>query len=198
MFDDANKSSGRRIPIVGGEETANAEAAAAEGRAARLAEELAGESEAERLLTHLEAELAEAREAHLRAVADLQNFRRRSAEERAVQLQFAHEQLILELLPLLDNFERATGCEVDGAAAQNLLRGVCMVQQQFHDILERFGVQRMVTTDQLFDPAKHDAVERVETNEVCEGTVVGEITPGYLLNGRVIRPAKVKVAVEPR
>jgi len=105
---------------------------------------------------------------------------------------------VVELLPLLDNFERATGCEVGGEAAQNLLRGVCMVQQQFRDVLERFGVQRVDTIDQLFDPAKHDAVERVETHEVCEGMIVGELLPGYTLNGRVIRPAKVKVAVEPR
>jgi molecular chaperone GrpE len=198
MFDDS-KDKGRRIPIedVGGD-AKSTEAAAAEGQAAGVREELAGEDDAEHLLSQLEAELAEVKEAHLRAVADLQNFRRRSAEERAQQMQFANEQLVLELLPLLDNFERATGCEVDGEAAQSLLRGVCMVQQQFHEVLERFGVQRLETTGAMFDPAQHDALERVETNEVCEGTIVGEVLPGYTLNGRVIRPAKVKVAVEPR
>ena len=73
-----------------------------------------------------------------------------------------------------------------------------MVQQQFVEVLTRFGVQREKTEGEFFDPARHDAVERVETNEVCEGTIVGEVLPGYVLNGRVIRPAKVRVAVQPR
>ena len=200
MFDDS-KSKGRRIPIQGADDrdsVPSAEAAAAEGQAAGVREELASENDAEHLLSQLEAELAETRESHLRAVADLQNFRRRSAEERAQQMQFANEAIITELLPLLDNFERATGCEVEGEAAQSLLRGVCMVQQQFRDVLARFGAVRMETAGRFFDPALHDAIERVETNEVCEGTIVAEVVPGYTLNGRVIRPARVKVAVEPR
>ena len=101
-------------------------------------------------------------------------------------------------MPLLDNFERATGCEVDGEAAQGLLRGVCMILQQLRDLLGRFGVERIEAANQFFDPALHDAIERVETNEVCEGTIVAEVLPGYKLNERVIRPARVKVAVEPR
>jgi molecular chaperone GrpE len=197
MFDDKNK--GRRIPIAdSSDEPASTEGAAAAGHAAGVPEELAGEDDADHLLAQLEAELAEARESHLRAVADLQNFRRRSAEERVQQMQFANEQIILELLPLLDNFERATGCEVEGEAAQSLLRGVCMIQQQFRDLLARFGAERMQTIGEFFDPARHDAIERVETNDVCEGTIVSEIVSGYVLNGRVIRPAKVKVAVEPK
>ena len=148
-------------------------------------------------LTELENELAVSRENYLRAVADLQNFRRRSAEERQQHTQFANEGLITELLPIVDNFARATGCEVDTDAARSLLRGVCMVEQQLLDVLMRFGVQRINTTDQFFDPAFHEAVERVETNDVCEGMIVGELQPGYTLNGRLLRPARVKVAVEP-
>ena len=144
----------------------------------------------------LERELAEEHERHLRAVAELQNFRRRTAEERAQQLQFANQQLVHELLPILDNFERATGCEVDSEAARSLLRGVCMILEQLREVLTRFGVERIATVGEFFDPARHEAVERVETKAVCEGTIVEEVLPGYTLNGRVVRPAKVKVAVD--
>lgn len=190
MFGDDQKPQGKRIPISDGTEAEEAPASAEDAPAPE------GDS-ADSLLGALETELAEVREAHLRAVADLQNFRRRAAEERAQQMQYANEQLILELLPLLDNFERATGCSVEGDAAQNLLRGVCMVQQQFVDVLTRFGVQRMQTIGATFDPAQHEAIERVETDEVGEGTIVGEALPGYTLNGRVLRAAQVRVAVAP-
>ena len=186
----------KRTDIFDEDSVPSTEEAAAQAQASGVPEEVAAEGLSGRLAA-LEAELGAAREAHLRSVADLQNFRRRVNEERALQLQFANEGLISEILPVLDNFERASGCEVDTDAARNLLRGVCMVEQQFRDILTRFGVQRIVTTDSFFDPAQHEAVERVETNEVCEGTVVGEVEPGYALNGRVIRVAKVKVAVPP-
>jgi len=194
MFDEDQKAKGRRIPISDGAEPPVTED---DGAAAAGAESAGADSTAEGLLADLEAELAEAKEAHLRAVADLQNFRRRSSEERTQQMQFANEQLVLEILPVLDNFERATGCEVDGDAAQNLLRGVCMVQQQLADVLVRFGVERVATEGQQFDPARHEAVERVETREVAEGTIVGEVLPGYALHGRVIRAAKVRVAAPP-
>ncbi|MCE5239942.1 nucleotide exchange factor GrpE [bacterium] len=192
MFDKNDKQQGKRIPITDDEPQGDVATPPDDS-----AEEAGDASRSDDLLAALEAELAEVREAHLRAVADLQNFRRRSAEERAQQLQYANEQLILELLPVLDNFERATGCTVEGDAAENLLRGVCMVQQQFIAALGHFGVARMTTTGQAFDPALHDAVERVETDEVGEGTIVGEALPGYTLSGRVIRPAKVRVAVAP-
>jgi molecular chaperone GrpE len=153
---------------------------------------------AEELLSDLELQLAAERENALRAIADLQNFRRRAAEERVQQLQFANEQLIAAVLPVLDNFGRATECQVEGEAAQNLHRGVCMIRDQLYQVLASFGVQQGVNLGQMFDPALHEAVERVETTEVCEGTVVEEVLPGYTLNGRVIRPARVKVAVAPR
>lgn len=187
----------KKIEITSEETMPSVEEAAAEAAAPGVAEEGAAEGLATRVV-ELEAAVAEARDAHLRAVADLQNYRRRSAEERAQQLQFANEGLVSELLPIIDNFERASVCEVDSEAARNLLRGVCMIQQQLHEVLTRFGVQRLETAGAFFDPALHEALERVETDEVCEGTIVGELEPGYTINGRVVRPAKVKVAVPPR
>lgn len=186
----------KRIKITDEETMPSTEEAAVEAEAAGVPEELAAEGLSGRV-AQLEDELATAKENYLRAVADLQNFRRRSAEERIQQVQFANETLISDLLPILDNFARATGCDVDTEAARNLLRGVCMVEQQFRDVLARFGAQHIVTEDAFFDPALHEAIERVETNDVCEGTIVGEVEPGYTLNGRLLRAAKVRVAVQP-
>lgn len=183
---DSRGSKWQRIEIQGDEESMpSTEEAAAEATAAgkeRVAE--------------LEQQLAEAREAHLRVVADLQNFRRRSQEERVQQVQFANEGLISDLLPVLDNFERALGCEVDGEAAQGLLKGICMIEQQLRGVLQSYGAERVATVGEFFDPARHEAVARVESSEVCEGTIVEELQSGYLLNGRLLRPAQVRVAVE--
>jgi molecular chaperone GrpE len=186
----------KKIEITDEETMPSTEEAAAQAEAAGVPEEVAAEG-LTGIIAELEAELRKSREDHLRAVADLQNFRRRTNEERLQQLQFANEGIISEILPVLDNFERATGCEVDTESGRNLLRGICMVEQQLRDVLTRFGVERMKTVDEFFDPARHEAVDRVETNEVCEGTIVGEVEPGYVLNGRVVRVAKVKVAVQP-
>jgi molecular chaperone GrpE len=152
---------------------------------------------AEELLGELERKLAEERENTLRAVADLQNFRRRAAEERQQQLQFAHEQVLVEILPVLDNFDRATECLVEGEAAQNLYRGVCMIRDQLFQVLVSFGVEVIPAVGECFDPAWHEAIEAVETTEQPEGTIVAEALPGYRLKGRILRPSKVKVAVEP-
>jgi molecular chaperone GrpE len=148
-------------------------------------------------IANLEAHLAEEREHTLRAVADLQNFRRRAAEERSQQALYANQELVAELLPILDNFERATECQVEGPAAESLYTGVCMILTQLREVLTRFGVERMVTEGEFFDPARHEAVARVETREACEGTIVGEAQSGYTLNGKVVRAAQVAVAVEP-
>lgn len=194
MTDDTRK--GKRIPIED-EEAVTVEAATAEAAGAGVAEEVAAEGGLVQKVADLEAALAESKEATLRAIADLHNYRRRTNEERVQQMQFANEGLVAELLPIIDNFGLAINCNVTGDEAQNVLRGVCMIQQQLLDLLARFGVEPIKTEDEFFDPAKHEAVERVETNDVCEGTIVGEVLAGYVLNGRVVRPAKVKVAVQP-
>ena len=87
--------------------------------------------------------------------------------------------------------------EIEGAAAQNLYRGVCMIRDQLFQVLVSFGVEVIPAVGERFDPAWHEAIEAVETTETPEGTIVAEALPGYRLKGRVLRPSKVKVAVEP-
>ena len=148
-------------------------------------------------VARLEQELANEHERYLRAVAELQNFRRRAAEERIQQLQFANETLLADLLPVLDNFERALSHHAETEADEALLQGVRMILGQFRDVFTKFGVAPIPTENQAFDPSLHEAVERVETKEAREGTIIEETLKGYTLNGRVLRAAKVKVAVSP-
>ena len=144
----------------------------------------------------LQKQYEEEHDRHLRAVAELHNYRRRVAQERAQQLQFANEQLLASLLPVLDHFEMALDhAEADSKAFQ---QGVAMILQQMRDVTGSFGLEVIPTEGQFFDPERHEALMRVETDELCEGMIVGEVRRGYALNGRVLRAAQVKVAAPPR
>ena len=144
----------------------------------------------------LQKQYEEEHDRHLRAVAELHNYRRRVAQERAQQLQFANEQLLSALLPVLDHFEMALEhSEADPKAFQ---QGVAMILQQLRDVTSSHGLEAVPTAGQLFDPERHEALMRIETDELCEGMIVGEVRKGYILNGRIVRAAQVKVAVPPK
>ncbi|MDD2556619.1 MAG: nucleotide exchange factor GrpE [Syntrophaceticus sp.] len=133
----------------------------------------------------------------LRLTADFDNYRRRTREETAEIRRTANERLIQELLPIIDNFERA----LDAAKKElpdNLITGIEMIYRQLHMLLSQEGVEPIEAVGKPFDPVYEDAFERQETTEYPEGTVVAEIKKGYLLQGRVLRPALVIVAKEPK
>lgn len=187
----------RKIQIETDEPTAlpPAEAEAAGEPAAQQPAETPPEERIVALQAALEAE----KDGRLRALAELQNFRRRSQEERAQQLLYANERLMSELLPVLEHFQMA--CEA--AEATEETRAVCkgyeMVLGQLLDVLTRFGMTEIpVEPGMAFDPAVHEAVERVVTPEAPEGTIVRVLRKGYRLHERVLRPAQVAVAVAPK
>jgi len=130
----------------------------------------------------------------LRLAADLENLKKRQEKERADLLQFANENLIKELLPVVDNLERAldTGRQLE--APEGLLEGLDMVYQGFLKALGRFGVCPLNSVGQPFDPAFHNAVMQEEAPEVPDNSVIKELQKGYLLNQRLLRPAMVVVA----
>jgi molecular chaperone GrpE len=154
--------------------------------------EQAGDEEIRRL----KAEVDHLREMYLRKLAEFDNYRKRVDRERQELRRTAAEGLIGELLPLLDNFERAVqhAEESDPAAFRD---GVAMIARQFSDILQRSGLETIDPAGQLFDPQQHEAVQRIEGSEFPTGSVVGVFSKGYLFGGRLIRPAMVAVAVEP-
>ncbi|PIU52904.1 MAG: nucleotide exchange factor GrpE [Deltaproteobacteria bacterium CG07_land_8_20_14_0_80_60_11] len=130
----------------------------------------------------------------LRLAADMENLRKRQERERAELLQFANENLIKELLPVVDNLERALDHGRQLEAPEALLEGIERVYQGFLKVLDRFGVTPFDSVGQHFDPALHNAMMQEEAPGVPDCRVIKELQKGYLMNQRLLRPAMVVVA----
>ncbi len=133
----------------------------------------------------------------LRERAELENFKRRMQREKSEALRFANEPLVRDLLPVVDNLERATAHAQGGGNERPLLEGVTLVLRSFLDVLEKHGVIRMTAKGEPFDPSKHDAVAQVESSEVAANMVVEEHASGYSLHDRLLRAAMVSVSKAP-
>lgn len=146
-------------------------------------------------------EIAELQDRYLRLAAEFDNYRKRVARERADVMRTAQEGLVLELLPVLDNLERALSAARSSAASaraeEAVIEGVEMTIRLFKGVLEKEGVKAIESVGQPFDPTIHHAVEQVQTNDQPENTVVEEVLRGYVLNHKVLRPALVKVSSVP-
>ena len=156
------------------------------------------EAELMRLREALEAKAREADATHdryVRTAAEFDNARKRAVREREELIRGANESLIRELLPVLDNFERALQAARGDAGAAAVTAGVELIQRELLRVLEKFGVTAFTSVGMPFDPERHEAVARVPAAGRPEMTVVDETARGYLLNGRVLRPAMVTVAM---
>lgn len=142
----------------------------------------------------LAAEKADLHDRLLRARAEFDNARRRTERERSDYLQFAAMDLVKDLLPILDDFERALKVET---ADSNYAKGVELIYQRLYDTLKKLGLEPLDTEGKQFDPNVHQAVERVPTDKVEDQTVLGEFQRGYNFKGKLLRPAMVRVAVRP-
>ncbi len=136
--------------------------------------------------------LKEEHDRFLRAAADLENYKKRAAREREEGQRFANERLLKDLIPVLDNLERALAAAPEG---DPLADGVKLVLRAFEDALGRHGIKGFSALGQPFDPRLHEAVLQVPSAEQPAGTVVLEHGRGFLLNDRLVRPAMVGVAV---
>ena len=144
---------------------------------------------------NLKAELDHVRDIYLRKLAEFDNFRKRVEREREEIRLAGVEEMVRELLPVLDNFERALQHAEDDSGA--FREGVEMIAKQLWDTLERRGVQELNPVGKPFDPELHEAVQRVEDSEHPPGTVAWVMLKGYAMGDRLVRPAMVGVAVEP-
>lgn len=142
----------------------------------------------------LEKQVEQEKNQGLRTLADFQNFRRRKDEEAREIGQFANRELILGLLPIMDNFERALKSAEQNQNYEALLSGVALTLRQMQDFLKKNGVEPIDSVGKEFDPNVHEAVMRVEDGEHPENTVVDEVQRGYTMHSRVLRPSMVKVA----
>lgn len=159
-----------------------------------------GEDEISMLRAQLQEKETEAKanyDLFLRERADLENFKRRMQREKSEALRFANEPLVRDLLPVLDNLERAVAHAQGGGNSQPLVEGVSLVLRSCLDMMEKHGISRVSAKGQVFDPAKHEAMAQVETAEVVPNTVIDEYAPAYLLHDRLLRPALVVVAKSP-
>jgi molecular chaperone GrpE len=158
-------------------------------------------TELAKLREHLEAKEKEAKEnydRYLRQVAEVENFRKRASREREEAIRFANEVLVKDLLPVVDNLERAIAHAKDGGNGKPLVEGVEMVLRGFFDTLAKHGVVPIAAVGQRFDPEKHEAMAQIESGTYEPNTVVEEYHKGYLLRDRLLRPALVSVAKTPK
>ena len=161
--------------------------------------EESGESgEADDLETQLEKTKAEAEEnydRYVRAVAELDNFRKRTVKMRAESREETIRDLLLQVAPLLDNMRRALSQSDSDVAA--IVQGVELIFSQFQEILKGYGLEEIEAVGTPFDPNIHEAMLEVESADHPPGTVIEEMDKGYVLRDRVVRPARVVVSKSP-
>jgi len=142
----------------------------------------------------LAAEKADLQDRLLRARAEFDNARRRAERERSDFLQFASMDMVRDLLPVLDDFERALKVPT---ADKEYARGVELIYNRFYENLKKLGLEPIPAEGKLFDPNVHEAVQRVETEDAEDQAILSELQRGYNFKGKLLRPAWVKVAVHP-
>jgi molecular chaperone GrpE len=147
-------------------------------------------------LQKLKAEKEELMQTMIRRQADFENFRKRTERDRHEEGRRGVERLILDLIPVLDGFDRALQGH-DDPAYEEYGKGVTLIRKQLWDAIARHGVQRIEAAGKMFDPHQHQAIERLESTEYPDGFIVAVFQDGYLFHGRVLRPAIVRVAVHP-
>ena len=148
----------------------------------------------EKRLEEREKELAECKDKMLRLAAELENFKKRVEREKLEHMKFALEEFAKELLPFLDNLERAIAVAKETKDMEKMIEGIELTLSGYFKTLERFGLKTFVAEGQRFDPNYHEALSVEENTDVEENTVLKELLRGYTLHDRVIRPALVVVS----
>jgi len=130
----------------------------------------------------------------LRAVAEYENLKKRFEKEKVEILKYSAQFLIMELFPIMDSFDSAIKAIEKSNDKESFLKGIKMLQNEFHRVLEVNGLKKTKTVGEKFDPNLHEAEEQVFTDKFPDGVVVEEIRSGYTLNDRLLRPALVRVS----
>ena len=160
-----------------------------------------GEDEVSRLrarVEELERENSDLKNQYLRKQADFENFRKRMSREKADAIAYANKQLLLDIVTIIDDFERAIKSAEESRDFDSFHEGVALIEKQFTNMLERkWGLKRFDSEGEEFDPQKHEAVMTDEDKEHDKPVVVEDYQKGYFLNDKVLRSAKVKVSIPP-
>ena len=147
-----------------------------------------------RRLEEKEREAQENYEKYLRSLADFDNIRKRLERESKDSIEFANVDLVLQFLPILDNFQLALQHANNNADYDSLLQGVKQILKQMESTLQKQGVEAIDAVGKMFDPAEHEAVGHMASDEFEEGVVAQDLRTGYRMKGKCIRPAIVRVA----
>lgn len=147
-------------------------------------------------LQKLKAEKEDLMQTMMRRQADFENFRKRTERDRSEESKRGVERLVLDLIPVIDAFDRALQAH-DDPRYEEYRKGITLIRKQLWDAIAKHGVLPIEAAGKIFDPHHHQAIERVESEEYPDGTVVAVFQDGYMFNGRVLRPAIVRVAVHP-
>ena len=170
-----------------------------EKQAADDSAEVTAEDKIAALGEHLEAATRESKEnmdKFMRASADLENYKKRTAREMDDLRKYANQSLVKDLLPVLDNLELAVKSSKEGKDGdEHLLDGVELIHKEILKIFEKFNIEQIDALGKAFDPRFHEAVMREETSKYTENTVTNELQKGYLMHDRLVRPSMVVVAM---
>lgn len=131
---------------------------------------------------------------YLRLAAEFENYKRRVQRDQSDTIRFANEKLLRDMLPTLDNLERAIQSGRNQDNVDGILKGIDLTYKHFIETLRKMGVTQVSSVGEIFDPAKHQAVGQVESSNVPENAIVEEYQKGYFLHDRILRPAMVTVA----
>jgi len=193
-----NQPGGENSPQEAGQGAASAENRVEEATAEKLTPEAQ--------IAELETRLAETRDQLLRKAADFENFRKRMNQEKQSSIDFANQSLLLDIIPVIDDIERAIQAGENGLQANNaspavpiadfsaFLEGIKMIEKRLASQLEsKWGLKRFISAGEVFNPNLHEALMMEKSHAVTEATVQEDLVKGYMLKDRVIRAAKVKV-----
>jgi molecular chaperone GrpE len=179
----------------------DAEAPAHEEKPSEVHEEHKKKKKKEEIIDELKLKLDEKekeseqlKERYLYQQADFENFKKLKAKEKQEALRFGNETLIKELLPVIDNLERAIQHASKTEDSKIIIEGVELTLNGLLKVIEKFGVTRVDALEQAFDPNVHEAIAQEERRDKAPGTVVAELQKGYIMDGRLLRPAMVTVA----
>jgi molecular chaperone GrpE len=175
---------GTNVDSAGTEQSAEAQAMAADS------------AKADAEMAKLAADFDELRQTLLRRQADFDNYRKRIEKERSEDSKRATARVIEGLIPVIDSFESALAAHRE-TEYENYRKGFELIHRQLLDNLTKLGVERIDPLGKPFDPHLHQALDRAETTDHADGTILQVFQPGYFFHGRVLRPAMVRVAVHP-
>ncbi len=139
-------------------------------------------------------EVVDYKDKWLRALAEYENLKKRVQKEKIETIKFSNQFLIMELFPIMDSFDSAMNCIEKSNDKESFLKGLKMLQGEFHRILEVNGLKKLKTVNEKFDPNIHEAEGEISTDKFPAGIITQEIRTGYTLNDKLLRPALVKVS----